>query len=547
MEYALHYGLLVNFSILLFYGVYALLLRGQTHFTWNRFYLLATLVISFLIPLVELPESTTQAVREVTPALVPEIPAVVNPPQVPETLIQPTNEVLEVSVPTFNCFNLLLGLYLLGVLFQFWQLLRGLAQIATLFFRNPRQRKDSYWEVQLPAGMPPFSFLNVLFWSADEALSEQEAAQIYQHERIHIREWHSLDVLFSELVKVIFWFNPVVYLYQVSLRHLHEYLADAKTAREGHRQLYAELLLRQFLESGSLRLSNHFFNTKLLKQRIQRLHQRPSHPFTRFRILGAIPIIGLAFLVHACNGGDIFPDLPNREDMMLVKTFELGGGDTMTFDYLGLNPDRRYEFRADSEGDSNQVHFVITDHFSERTLYSSRDQKPYNTIFLHPEEYVGGNLKLLTETDKPVKFEVFFGNGDEPPRRFSESAMEIFNYSEIGPSSTIALEGGENELTVPMRNPIRGRKGSVEQPYSAMVLGIIKGKSITANTPLDVQAFTKEDRPLSINWQGFNGYAFTFIIENPVQNGEVRYKINLPEQWGLDAQLLHCEGEGDWD
>lgn len=100
---------------------------------------------------------------------------------------------------------------------------------------------------------------------------------IAAHEEVHMRQWHSVDVLLMEAISIINWFNPVVYLYRLGIKHIHEFIADRQALKSGvDKTEYALLLLSQTFRAPAHQLVNPFFNHSLLKQRIIMLQKSRS-------------------------------------------------------------------------------------------------------------------------------------------------------------------------------------------------------------------------------------------------------------------------------
>ncbi|RYE26671.1 MAG: hypothetical protein EOP48_35010 [Sphingobacteriales bacterium] len=109
-----------------------------------------------------------------------------------------------------------------------------------------------------------FSFLGSQF--IDEQLPGSKT--ISRHEETHIRQLHSADVLFFEVLGVLIWFNPVIYFYKSTIKRIHEYLADDVAARfQGDKDQYAILLMSNALGVTPHDLTNGFFNQKILKKK----------------------------------------------------------------------------------------------------------------------------------------------------------------------------------------------------------------------------------------------------------------------------------------
>lgn len=419
MEPLLDYALLANLFLVLFFLIYEVFLRRETHFSWSRYYLLAALVLSFLIPLVELPETATQTAQEAAPLPPLRVDVLIPPPEATTST--------ETALPAW--VSVLVGVYLLGVGVRLWYFLGGLGRILALARRYPLLRKSGYWEITLPEGTPPFSFLNLLFWPTEHSLSEAEAQQIRRHEQVHIREWHSLDILLSECVKTVFWFNPVGYAYQNALRHLHEYLADAKATQNTPKSNYAELLLRQFLEQDTLYLSNQFFNTKLLKQRIMKLNQIPSHPSARLKVLWAIPVLALALFVQACSEDVVPLQRADSRSYTKIKSYPLSEGKTTTYKMvLAKGMDYKISLAEGADISEDAVQFAIQDTLGNE-IKSNRSEPPFSDLYYTSEEVGVFNLQIKSQVNAESGLEVAFSRPASPQKSTNTEKYSTYKFA----------------------------------------------------------------------------------------------------------------------
>lgn len=194
--------------------------------------------------------------------------------------------------------------YLAGVLFFFFRLLHNLFQLGRLFLQSNRTQQDGYWVVSLGPDQPSFSFLNVLF--LNDSLSGSAKEIIVNHELVHIRQRHSIDLLFLQVVSVFFWFNPVWFYLKRSIVTVHEYLADAGGSA-GHRDTYSSLLLSESFRVPTMALSHAFYHKNLLKTRIKMLYKKPSSARQRWRYALVIPVL-LSWLAYtACTPESVSP------------------------------------------------------------------------------------------------------------------------------------------------------------------------------------------------------------------------------------------------
>jgi TonB family protein len=128
-------------------------------------------------------------------------------------------------------------------------------------------------------------------------LSPEDAGEIIRHEQNHLKQNHFLDIVFIEIVKAFQWFNPVVYLFNRSLRAIHEYQADQECLSSGVPIVnYQSLLLNQVFKSKAFNLTNSFSNPSLIKKRMIMMTKARTSSIAWIKILLAVPAAGFVFL-----------------------------------------------------------------------------------------------------------------------------------------------------------------------------------------------------------------------------------------------------------
>lgn len=288
----MNYFLKVAICWLVFYLLYRLLLEKTTFFRLNRIYLLITLLLGLALPLLRIsleasanPEQTSNWLPEV----VIRANDIVNQPfTLPTVTINAAN--------SSSSWNVWFWLYWSGVGFCLLRFATGLIQLRLVYRRGTKQVEGNYTVVYSPEVKAPFSFMHYLFWPQALKDDELEKACMLRHEETHIQQYHSLDVLLSELIKAMCWFNPLAYRYSQAIRDVHEYLADAAVLKTTNRKQYGHLLIRQSLSGPSIALVNHF-STSQLKKRIHMMMRKKSQGYAQLRYALVLPaLIGLGFL-----------------------------------------------------------------------------------------------------------------------------------------------------------------------------------------------------------------------------------------------------------
>jgi N-acetylmuramoyl-L-alanine amidase len=278
------YGLLYILKVTLFHGIcyliYWTLLRKLSHFSLNRIYLLITLIVGFIAPLILLPS--------VFPVIEP-VAREVNVVAGNFTEVDSASSVLMIKGERNDVYGLALAVtYLAGV---FILIARTILNIRYL-----RQVKLNGVEVSSSPRIfkvketVSFVFINTIF------LHESASPVVLLHERGHVEGNHWFDLTLLEITCIIFWVNPVVWLYRKSLRQQHEYLADDFVLRHGvSREDYLHCILNTLSIQEPIG-PVHKFNSQSLKQRIIMMTRTHVKPYTKYLYLSLVPLLSLLFL-----------------------------------------------------------------------------------------------------------------------------------------------------------------------------------------------------------------------------------------------------------
>ncbi len=268
-----HYILQANIYLVLFYGFYKLFLAKETYFILNRIYLISAGICSLSIPFLRFEWFSKQAAA--TPIY---------------TGVDQLNDLMtQVSVGSdapekLSTGNVIVAIYLTGLL------VFALIFIYKLFKVQRLLQKEHIGNA--------FSFFRKK--RIDTNLPEVQT--IDKHEEIHIRQWHTLDVLFFELLAIFTWFNPIIYFYKHTIKNIHEYLADEEAARfQGDKEQYALLLLSRAFNIAPSSLTNTFFNKSLIKKRIFMLHKQRSKKTAVLKYGLFLPLFAITLLMSSAT------------------------------------------------------------------------------------------------------------------------------------------------------------------------------------------------------------------------------------------------------
>ena len=293
----MRYILLATVGTMLFFGAYWLLMRRETRFTMVRFYLLGTLLLALMLPLVHIPmqlplffhnEDHAETIQESIPSA--ESVSMTFSSQQSGTIdIEATlhqniqgNRPHSILMPgTYQDFSrrdrlysALTFFYLVGCGIMLTLLVVRLLKLRSRLRRLPYRVVDGMRISELDDDTPAFSFGNHIVIGRN-GFNPIEIEQLIGHETVHVRQRHTLDLLLCELAKALLWFNPFVWLYERELKRIHEYIADHEMLATESGADYAALFYHQVSGKPYCAIGSTF-NYRIVRQRIHMMAQRRS-------------------------------------------------------------------------------------------------------------------------------------------------------------------------------------------------------------------------------------------------------------------------------
>ncbi|MDT0558958.1 M56 family metallopeptidase [Ichthyenterobacterium sp. W332] len=313
----LHYIIQTICFQLIFLMVYDLFLKKETFFNYNRVYLLVTAVLSFILPFIKINSFKTLVPEDYIVRLPEVIIGSISTNSFNEQMIN----TLPNAVETTSSFQwswslvLILGMVVTGFIFMF-----KTAKLVWLVNKNPKRWKGDLLIIRLMNSSAAFSFFHYVFLG--EKLQPEEASTILNHERVHVKEKHTIDLLFFECVRIIFWFNPLVYIYQNRIRALHEYIADDKAIKAEGKTKYYQNLLTQIFETKDLSFVNTFYKKSLLKKRVIMLSQTKSKQIHLIKYVMLLPMVFTMLLYTSTYAQEKVTDVQKEYQELTDKQLE---------------------------------------------------------------------------------------------------------------------------------------------------------------------------------------------------------------------------------
>lgn len=284
---------------------YKLLLRKETFYRANRYILIICLVASFSLPLLKVPQQwslrnpkePTEIVQVTTPVTTPVTTTQQPPAQTGASIDQSTAQkaseaTQDASISFSQVLTWMFWLYWFGVIAFGASFLLQMIILLWRAYRNPVIKDGVYRIVEVSGDKAPCSFGNNIFINPTK-YDWDTYNQILEHEKVHIRERHTLDIVVAELVLIFQWFNPFAWIYRREIESNLEYLTDDQLIRQDiDRTSYQLSLMKVSAPHFPLSLTTNY-NQSILKKRIAMMNTKRSNLHTVWKYFFLLPVLAL--------------------------------------------------------------------------------------------------------------------------------------------------------------------------------------------------------------------------------------------------------------
>ncbi|CAA9203463.1 hypothetical protein FLA105534_04653 [Flavobacterium bizetiae] len=283
--------------LVLFYFAYYFLLRKETFFSSSRWFLLAGLITSVILPFL-----VYNKIVWVEPSAAIETPAIE----------QKTNAVANLNfshVPFHNVQNesfeinwnyVLLGIYVLGFIALVIKFAIDFYSLNTVLKGKEVQQQADFKFIDINENIAPFSYFDYIVYNSS-MYTASELENIIEHEKVHSDQNHTVDVLISRVFCVLFWFNPIIWLYKKAILQNLEFIADSEAAKKiSDKKAYQYTLLKITTHETCVAITNHFYQS-LIKKRIVMLNKNQSKKRNYWKYYAIIPALVAFVLLFQIN------------------------------------------------------------------------------------------------------------------------------------------------------------------------------------------------------------------------------------------------------
>lgn len=401
METVLIHLLKSSALLAIFLASYLFLLRKESSFVHNRIFLLAGILSSFILPFV----TWTKTV-------------VIEAPLKNSKMDEIVGSTLPLSEPGLDWWEVLGAIYLLGLVVLLFRITFQLVGIFKLSAKYSAESCGNLKIIETKANISPFSFFNLIVYNPDRHFNK-ELKIILEHEKIHVRQLHSIDILLATLTLTLLWFNPFSWFYKKMVEQNLEFLADKNTLKvTGNKKEYQYALLRLSTVNPSCGLTSPF-QESFIKDRILMLEKNECPGKAKWKYLLVIPML-LLFL-YSCNvqeevqvvGNDYIGT--NAADALQEPLFLIdqntSRGDLRTIEkYFSENYSLQLAFTGVKHSDGLLSGFRLSTRFEGQEHFVTRMEnfahdvlKPKFVLQFEPDE---ARLRIIEIAGEEIEFEI---------------------------------------------------------------------------------------------------------------------------------------------
>ena len=360
---------------------YMLFLRNVKYHQLNRAYLLFSLAFSSLLPFVRF--------------------------TIPEQPLMPNTQIILTTVAQTSSIHFGTNLFLAGTLLFFIFFLFKLVKVLRQILGKPFMERSDLKVINHPGQKAPFSFFRyvVVDFAAFEV---DELDLVLRHESAHAQQWHTLDLLFVEIIGVVCWFNPFVWAYKSALKTLHEYAADEAVIRSNvPRDDYFDLILKQIRHQNRL-APVHSFSAVALKSRIRMMVATNKSRHCWMRYLSVIPILALVVVANSLLASEVklpsFIEVPVIKETIIKSPSESLSDEVAVIDNNVKKVARRAKTRPEPEENVSQLDVLESQSWLS-TQYGDPvefyEEKPSSKIEVHYTVKIVGDDPQIYQVATP--------------------------------------------------------------------------------------------------------------------------------------------------
>jgi Antirepressor regulating drug resistance, predicted signal transduction N-terminal membrane component len=281
----------------IFAGYYWWVLRHGNFYRWNRLYINASVVLSLVIPLLNIPIPALQIPTSYY--VLPTASEYIN--FALSDNIESSTIIVESGKSLFSWTKLALIAYMFVAFILFIKEIVSFIRIVRLKFKAKHMHKNETDLYCIDDDDAPFTFFKTIFWRIDLSVESDEGRCMLRHELAHARHGHSYDKALMQLICCIFWMNPFFFLLRRELELVHEFEADSESFNEdGNTEKLSSLILSTLYPNHYHDLTSRFFQSSI-KRRIFMITKSKKTKMGILRKISVIPVVAISMIVCSVN------------------------------------------------------------------------------------------------------------------------------------------------------------------------------------------------------------------------------------------------------
>tara|TARA_R110001599_G_scaffold69250_2_gene194957 strand:- start:26201 stop:27907 length:1707 start_codon:yes stop_codon:yes gene_type:complete len=393
-----------------------MLFRNNTQFHLKRVLLLSVLAAALLWPVIkfsasERPASTTQVFQKLDESLI-------SPVTEAKTKIAQVGEAQKTeNSTTMSTSDIIWWVYLTGVAISFLVFFSELAKLTYWRLTGTEMRDLGKNVISHPSVKYPFSFWKWIFIPESVDYSESEWTIIQEHENLHLKQKHTIDILCAALAQCTLWYHPAIYLFQKGMKSNHEALADSAVLMSTNFGRYTEILLALSLRTSSVTLGHSFALISSLSKRLKVMKLKKTSKRSSYASIISFAVVALVIASQTVSYGQE----KNNSDISALKMSD------MWFSFGGTKSHSGKEI-VEKSGKSPDTWVSLKPHyFIFPVIFLDKHQKLIDTFLTsiqneNPDNEV--RLQIAMNTEKTLKFENVYEHYEPAPNR-SELNIEL--------------------------------------------------------------------------------------------------------------------------
>ncbi len=310
---------------------YLLALRNRSFHQWNRFYLLTAVILSLVLPFLQFTIYNEIQAEQQQGIQVLQVVGDAN---------QYLDEIVVTGNHSFSMEQWLLTGYAVISCVLFLLLVHSLLRILRILNTHRVQDLEQVKLIETQVAGTPFSFFQFIFWNRAIDMHSENGRRIFEHELVHVRERHTLDRIFMQVLLAVFWINPFFWLMRRELKQIHEFIADKRSVGEHGASAFAAMILQSAYPKQYNVIASSFFQTSI-KRRLAMLSKNQKTSINYFSRIAALLIVILTVLAFSVRSKKIYNS--GFADKPLVVVIDAGHGEQSVGNRTGAFADGHYE------------------------------------------------------------------------------------------------------------------------------------------------------------------------------------------------------------